>query len=271
MKHSVSFLCMAAMALLTVGCAITDYDGITGRQTSAEAKLFGTEISFILGDPNLDGTYAYTVKYNNRTGRDPGMKIITYRNPVPSSFSRDGVVDRDGDDVQGRSGILGGKFLPQWVAVDPLPGCQFDANITQDHSKGAGPLASLCEVVLEEIDKDLELQASFSNAGDLLGQIWTGALNDGFTAELNGITIDGVNVPLANVVTINAKANGVRPIYVSVDLTQPGGRDLIQAILANTQDGVPVSLGFSFAGGMTLGTPGNAKAAFDHTALWNAL
>lgn len=271
MKHSVSFLCMAAMALLTVGCAITDYDGLAGHQTQSEAKLWGTEVSFIAGDPNLDGTYAYTVKYDNRGGRDANMKIITYRNPVPDSFSRDGVVDRDGDDVQGRSGILGGKFLPQWVAVDPLPGCQFDANITQDHSHGAGPLASLCETVLEEIDKDLDLQASFSNAGELLGQIWSGALNNGFTAELNGITINGATVSLAHAVTVNAKANGTRPINVSVDLTQPGGRDLIQAILANTQDGVPVSLGFNFAGGMALKTPGNAKAAFDHTALWNAL
>src|SRR4029079_15283888 len=101
------------------------------------SHLCGSDISSVTGDPTLDGTYAYTVKYNNRGGvRDGSLRIISYRNPVPSSFSRGGPVAGDCDDAQGQRGLAGGKFLTEWVAVDPAPDCQFDANITQDHSHG---------------------------------------------------------------------------------------------------------------------------------------
>lgn len=261
-----------ALALATTGCAISDYDGWGKHQTQAEAKLFGTEISFILGDPNLDGTYAYTVKYDNRGGgRDANMKIISYRNPVPESFSRDGQIDRDGDDVQGSTGIQGGKFLPEWVAIDPAPDCQFQANIVQDHSHGAGPLATLCDTVEEEVDKDLDLQADFASTGDLLSKIWSGAVTGGFTAEMNGVTLGGTTYPLSQVVTVNARANGTRPTRVSLNLTTPGGRELLQTILDHTADGVPVSVGFRFSGGMTLDLPSRIKVVFNRQALSNLL
>lgn len=264
--------CVAAMALLSGGCAITDYEGHDGHQTAAEAKLFATEISFSgTGDPKLDGTYAYTVKYNNRGGRDANLAIYTYRNPVVSSFSRDGQIDRDGDDVGGRSGILGGTFLPQWTVTDPLPDCQFFANRIQSHGGAPSPPIALCEVVLEEIDKDLELQASFGSVGDLLGQIWTGALDSGFTAELTGVTLGGVEVPLSQALAVNAKANGIRPTQISVDLGSPGGQALVQALLANTADGVPTTLGLNFAGGMSVNLPSHLNAVFNHGTLGTIL
>jgi hypothetical protein len=255
------------LAVVSTGCAISDYDGIPNHQTQAEAKLWGSEISFLLGDPNLDGTYSYTVKYDNRAGRDPHMTIVSYRNPVDSSFSQDGLVDRDGDDVQGRSGILGGKFQTEWVAVDPAPDCQFDANITQDKSHGAGPLVTLCTTFQEEIDKDLDLQASFSSTGDLLSQIWSGALNGGFTMELNSVKLGGVSYPLAQPVSIGARSNGVRPMRLRVDLTGADGKALLQTLIDHTQDRVPVTLGLGFAGGMTLDMPGQVRVAFNHTAI----
>jgi hypothetical protein len=267
MRHLGLLLGVLATAILSTGCAITDYDGFAQHQTQAEAKLWGSEISFVLGDPNLDGTYSYTVKYDNRAGRDSNMKIISYRNPVPSSFSRDGQIDRDGDDVQGRSGILGGQFQTIWVAVDPLPDCQFDANITQDKSHGAGPLATLCATVQEEIDKDLDLQASFSSTGDLLSKLWSGAVSGGFTMELTGVKLGGVNVPLAQPVSIGARSNGLRPMQLTVDLTQPNGKALLQAIVDHTADGVPVSLGLNFVGGMAVDMPGQIRFAFHHAAL----
>ncbi|HEX6898934.1 MAG TPA: hypothetical protein VF789_04440 [Thermoanaerobaculia bacterium] len=272
MKQKFSFLFLAAMALcMTTGCAVSDYDGFENRQTQAESKLFGLDVSIIAGDPAVDGTYAYTVKYDNRGGRDVNMKIISYRNPVPDSFTRDGQVDRDGDDVQGRAGILGGKFLPQYVAVDPLPDCQFEANITQDHSGLGGPLATACLTVNEEIDKDLDLQAAFSSLGDLIGQVFSGALNNGFTAELTGLVINGVEAPLPRAVSIHSKANGLRPHSLSIDLTQPGGRELIQAILNRTPDDVPVSVGLRFSGGMKIDVPSHIRVAFNHQALGSLL
>lgn len=268
MKHSLLLVGIAAMTLFSGGCAISDYEGHEGHQTAAEAKLFATEIAFTgTGDAALDGTYAYTVKYDNRGGRDTNLRIYTYRNPVPSSFSRDGQIDRDGDDVQGRSGILGGTFLPQWTATDPLPGCQFEANRIQSHRGSPPPPILLCEVVLEEIDKDLELQAGFTSTGDLLAQIWTGALNDGFTLELTGIKLGGVNAPLTTPLSIGAKANGQRPTQISIDMSQPGGAALIQAILDNTTDRVPVSVGLSFNGGMSVDLPSSLRLGFDHAVL----
>lgn len=259
---------VALAAMISGGCAITDYDGHASHQTAAEAKLWGSEIAFITGDPNLDGTYAYTVKYDNRTGRDPRMKIVSYRNPIPSSFSRDGLIDRDGDDVQGRKGVLGGTFQTQYVAVDPLPGCQFFDNVTQDHSGvPGGPPIAFCTTINEEIDKDLELQADFTSIGDLLSQIWSGAVTGRFNMQVTGLVINGADVPLSQAVSLEALSNGVRPTQWSVDLTTPGGAALLQAILGNTADGVPVSLGVSFSGGMRVDLPSQIRVAFDHGVL----
>jgi hypothetical protein len=272
MKKKMLIMAVAAMALLSVGCAITDYEGHVNHQTQAEAKLWGTEVSFITGDPAFDGTYSYTVKYDNRGGRDTNLKIYNYRNQVPGSFSRDGQIDRDGDDIQGRGGILGGKFQTYWTVTDPAPGCQFFANRIQSHGHAPPePALALCSTVNEEVDKDLDLQASFASTGDLISQIWSGALNNGFTMELTGLTLGGVNVPLSQAVSINAKANGIRPMQISVDLTQPGGAGLIQAILNNTSDGVPVSFGLNFAGGMAVNLPSHQQIAFSHDSLWNLL
>lgn len=274
MKKMWLSLALIPLALLTFGCAITDYTGFDGHHTAAEAKLFGSEVAFLVGDPNLDGTYSYTVKYDNT---HPGPVTITsYRNPVFSSFSRDGQIDRDGDNVQGRSGTLGGSFGTEWVAVDtdPTPGnCGFFTNITQDKSHGAGPLVSLCMTTNEEIDNDLELQSSFSSFGDLLANVWSGNLTGHFTAELTSITLNGVNVPLAQSVSIGAFANtvGGRPTRLTLDLTQPGGKALIQAILNNTQNGVPATVTLNFNGGMSISVPSQYKVLFNHDALFQHL
>lgn len=262
----------AAMALVAAGCAITDYDGHSGHQTSSEARLWGYEVSFEgTGDAALDGTYSYTVKYNNKTARDTNLRIVSYRNPIVGSFSRDGQVDRDGDDIQGRKGILGGKFAAYWITTDPAAGCQFDLNRIQSLGGAPPPPILLCDTATEEVDKDLELQAPFTSTADLLGQIWSGALNNGFTLELTGITLGGVNVPLSSPLSIEARANGTRPMQFSIDLSQAGGASLIQGILANTSNRVPVSVGLQFDGGMTLDLPSHTTLAFNHDALWNLL
>jgi hypothetical protein len=273
MKKQLAFLGILIIAAAASGCAISDYDGFPGHQTASEAKLWGQEVSFTgTGDPNLDGTYAYTVRYNNRSGHDVNLRIQSYRNPVPSSFSRDGQIDRDGDDVQGRKGILGGTFSPIWTATDPLDGCQFDLTRIQRHGGApAVPPVLLCATVNEEIDKDLELQASFASFGDLISQLWSGAVTGGFSAELTGLRLGGADIALAQPISINAVSNGVRPTRISVDLSGGGGQALLQAILGNTQDGVPVSVGLSFAGGMVIDLPKGTKAAFSHAALADML
>lgn len=263
---------VALLAMMSAGCAITDYEGYANHQTAAEAKFWAAEIAFITGDPSLDGTYAYTAKYSNGATHDANMKLYTYRNPVVASFSRDGQIDRDGDNVQGRGGVLGGKFQVYWTVTDPSSGCQFYANNIQKAGQApAIPLIALCDTTEEEVDNDLELQSSFASTGDLLSQIWSGALTGGFTAEVNGVVINGVNFPVSPVASIGATATPNRPARFTVNLTTPGGKALIQTLLTNTPDRTPVSLGLRFDGGMAIDLPARIKAVFDHASLQKLL
>jgi hypothetical protein len=105
----------------------------------------------------------------------------------------------------------------------------------------------------------------------LLAKIWSGAVTGGFTAELNGVVINGTSVPLSQTVSIGAVSNGMRPTRLSIDLTQPGGKALIQTLLNNTSNGVPVSIGLNFAGGMQIALPAQIKVAFNHNTLFHLL
>jgi hypothetical protein len=249
------------------GCAITDYDGIAAHNTSAEAKLWGIEISFTgTGDPLLDGTYIYTVKYSRANNPLDPVTITSYRNPVPSSFSRDGLVDRDGDDVQGRGGVLGGKNNVAYVSIDKTIGnCEFFDNITQTKTSPAA--IALCDTVEEEIDKDLELQASFSSWDDMINQIWAGTLQGKFNLMLASFDVNGLNVPLTNHFKIESNANGFRPATVRIGVNTTAGKELINAILNNTQNKQPVSLKLNFEGGMSIALPSGFKVAFNHDVL----
>ncbi|MEP6913292.1 MAG: hypothetical protein ABI923_11085, partial [bacterium] len=145
-------IAVISMASLAFGCAVSDYRGYLEHHTESEAKLFGSESAISSGNPQTDGTYSYTVKYDFRgtgttvpTGTFPSnIDINTYRNPVFGAFSRDGCVDRDGDEIQGRAGHLGnrcdpanpaGKFGRQWIYVDSNAGCQFQANFKQSFTQ----------------------------------------------------------------------------------------------------------------------------------------
>lgn len=265
MRNAMLTLAVLAMGVIAGGCAITDFSGFPDHNTQSEAKLWGTEIAFNTGDDNT-GTYAYTVKYDNRAGQGT-VTINSYKNDVFSSFGRDGVIDRDGDDVQGSSGEAGGKFLPWFRAVDVTGGgtCEFFDNITFDKSAtGAG--VALCSTTNEEIDKDLDLQTAFASVGDLLDQIWSGAVSGAFTMEVTSLELDGVTVPV-DTFSITARSNGLRPIQLAVDLTQPAGNSLIQAVLDNTNHLEPVTLALNFDGGMTFRLPANARVAFNHDSL----
>lgn len=271
MKRALLTLVVAALVMVTYGCVYSDYSGYTGHKTTGEAKFWGAEIAFSGVAPDLDGTYSYTAKYDNRGGSQGTVTITSYRNPVIASFSRDGQIDRDGDDIQGNRGILGGRFNTQFVAVDTTGGspfCEFFANVTQDKSS-SGPMAALCGTLEEEVDNDFDLHASFSNLDSLLGSIWSGALTGDFDLRLNAIRLNGVAVPVDFVV--GAHAGTLRPGRFSIDLNQAGGAGLIQAILDNTENGVGCSLGLSFDGGLSVDMPAGLKVAFNHDRLYALL
>lgn len=253
-------LAMLAVTALAVGCAITDYNGIGGHRTTGEAKLWGSEISFSGFGADFDGTYSYTVRYSNGFP----VTIFSYRNTVVSSFNRDGLVDKDGDDVQGNGGTLGGKFLPWIVSVDSAAGCQFGDNVTQD--KGAGAGVFLCiDGFQEEVDKDFEVNASFGSLDDLIRQILAGTLTGRFDLELVGVTINGTTHPVDTLV-IGATAAGARPTQFTVT-NQRAFESLRQAILDNTNHLELVSLGLVFNGGLSISLPHNMSVAFDHNVV----
>ena len=158
-----------------------------------------------------------------------------------------------------------------WTVTDPAADCQFFANNIQSHGGAPEPLAALCATTNEEIDRDLELQASFSSFGNVIDQIWSGAVSGNFTAELTGVRLGATNVTLSQPLSIGARSNGIRPSRIRVDLTGAAGHELLQTILNNTTDGVPVSLRLNFAGGMAIDLPNGMEVAFNHDALGSLL
>ncbi len=266
------------MAALAAGC-ITDYGGRYGEQTQGEAKLLGAgEFAFSGTGTDYDGTWAKTAKYNLKgfAQGEGTVFMYNYHNPVFAAFSREGTVDRDGDDIQGSAGALtvfpvtpAGQFRNGVTTVDNTPGlpCEFDDNIRQDFI-GDEPGVYICYFFfVEEVDKDLALQESFASLDDLFGQIWSGALTGSFTVELTSVTLNGATVELVNPLSISVAHNGFRPAKVAVDFSAPGGPELIQAVLDNTDHLQPVAMGLGVAGGMTLNAPVWMSAAFNHDVL----
>jgi hypothetical protein len=277
---------IAVMAMVSIGCAVTDYRGQLTHMTESEARLWGSEIAFITGNPALDGTYSYTVKYDFRgttgvpTGTYPDeIEIHSYRNEVFAAFSRDGCSDRDGDEIQGRAGDLAGgcdvnvpagKFMNKWRYGDSNFGCQFQANHEQTWGQPRVlPLVLLCfNAPVEEVDKDLSLQGSgqeaFASLDDMMGQIWSGALAATFTANVTSVSFNGVEVTLEAPVAVSVNRSDIRPLNGAVDVTSPGGQALLRAILANTADETIVRLSFGFDGGMRISQPVALNIAFNH-------
>lgn len=290
MRKPFFILVVAAMLLFAVGCAVTDYTAWPGHKTSAESKLWGLEISFSGFDPVFgcpmggecwDGTYNYTVQYDNRAGTAPGgppanIAIYSYRNPVISAFSWDGFVDRDGDDVQGNAGSLSptpfspaGKYSKWWVSDDRAAGCQFFTNIKQDFSDSPfGPIVASCEPTSEEIDANFDLHAAFGSFDELLRGIWSGAVGGNFTLEVTALRINGVSHPVETF-SLYATHNGLRPTTWSLSYG-PAVASAIQVILDNTQHQQAVHVGLEFAGGLSFDMPGTL-IAFDHDILWQGM
>jgi hypothetical protein len=293
-----------AMSVISIGCAISDYQGWLGHQTESEAKLWGSQVAFLVQpDPTGDsGTYEYTVKYDwrqvtndpNMTGNQfPVVNIFSYKNPVFAAFSRDGCVDRDGDELQQRPGNLGrgpgcnnavpaGKFRPKWEFEDRLPGCQFFANFKKEYDSPPKnpPSAALCLTApSEEIDKDLELQGSeasntkeaFASVDALLGAIWSGAVGRTFTLNITSVKINGSEISLDVPAALSIQRNDVRPLNIAVDLNSPGAQALIRALLTGTTNGAPATLELTFEGGMHLAQPRIMTVAFDHKYLTELL
>ena len=188
---------------------------------------------------------------------------------------RDGSVNRDGSDLQGRRGHLGGAPFPAnpagtwnrtFIANDQAPGCQFFANVTF----GAPVIAACFLGSAEETDNfDVDLQASFSSFDDLIDSIWKGLFSesDGITLDLVGLRIDSVTHPIAQPVSIQMRHNGFRPDGFSIVASDAAMSHLIDLLKAHTSHLQPVTFGLSCAGGLQFDFPSKLLFAVDHVAL----
>ena len=309
---------ICVMAVVSSAC-VSDYRGYLGHKTDSEAKLWGQEGS-ILSEPDPDGvsgTYAPTVKYDFRGYRalppvgdqagqcpdlspDPAnppavctypskITIIVYKNPTVGAFSREGCVDRDGDDIQGRYGIDPAtascdltqpsptKYEAKYRFIDGNLGCQFFANYDQTFgSPKVPPGVAVCfNSPSEEIDRDLTLQGStasnvkeaFTSIDDLMTKIWSGALARNFRADLTGVTVNGSRVDFASAMPFALGRNSLRVTNYTLDFTTPGGKELIRAVLANSESGARSTVTLHFAGGMNFTVPSSMILTFNHEAL----
>lgn len=269
MKKLATRLAILAMFGVIVGCAITDYPGWANHKTTAEAKLwYYYEISFSGFAPDLDGTYAYTVKYDNTTGV-MNTVINSYRNPIVSSWTSDGQINIDGDDVQGNGGVLGGKFLPMFISRDyDADNCGFFDNITYDHSV-SGVAAALCFTGagygVPENDKNWDLHAAFTDLDQFMKSIWYDATPNPFVLDIGAVRINGTNY-WTNDLGITVNHQGRTPTHVTL-MNGPGVQQAIQAILNNTGHFEPVQFGFQAMGGMTVDLPNGVNAGFNHAVL----
>jgi hypothetical protein len=259
-------LAVVAMFAMVIGCAITDYNGWADHKSTSEAKLWGKDVSFSgFTPPDLNGTYSYTAKYDNTA--EFSVTINSYKNEAISSFTRDGMIDMDGDDVQGSQGTNGGRFLPFFKAVDTDPfGCGFSDNIVFDKSS-AGYGAGLCFTGggMEEVDKDFELHAAFTDLDHFNKSIWTGVTGDPFAVDVAAIRINQNN-HWVSTFPIEMSHNFVRARTFTIH-NGPGLQSAIKAILDNTEHLVPVQFGFVAVGGMTVDTPVPMQVAFNHDSL----
>ena len=275
MLNKAVFTVVGMASFMAMACA-TDYAGRKGEMTQGEAKLWGKDFAISGFSPFYDGTWTKTVAYNRKSGGG-SVTINNYQNKVFASFSRDGIVDRDGDNIQGRGGSLtafpatpAGKFQNGIKAVDNTPGapCEFSANIIKDYTGGPGGGVYVCYFgFVEEVDADLALQQAFASADQLLGSIWAGTLASQFNIEVSSVTLNGTTIPLSNPLSISVMHNGFRPINAAVDLSTPGGQELLRDLLNNTPNMQPVSVAVGFNGGMAMSAPVYLQVAFNHDGL----
>ena len=279
---------LLAVAVFPLGCAITDYAPWTGHHTSGEAKLVFDEIAFSGFDPRLDGTYAYTVVYddsNTPAAGYPNITINSYHNngfvgTNPPAFDPDGLADRTGVDMQGRYAPY--SFFPPWskdqkwgkifVSVDSQIGCQFFTNIKQDYSKSAfGPATALCFTAAQEETADIQELEDFSSLDSMISQIWAGTLAKNFTVNVKAISFNGSVYTMTNALSVAMKSTALRPSTMAIDLSGAAGKELLQAVLNSTVDHAPTRLALSFTGGLSLNLPQAWQISFNHAAIRRAL
>jgi hypothetical protein len=292
MRRGIAVFPCFLVLLTQIGCAITDYEPWPGHKTQGDAHLPFNEIAFTGFDPQLDGTYSYSVNYDHASipvGAFPKITITSWHNSggtivngvaSPPAFNPDGRADRTGNLTNEFGSFF---FVPPWtrdakwgkyfVAVDTDGDCQFFANITQDFSGSAtGPGTALCFGGAQEETGDIVELESFTSLDHLLGRIWDGSLGNGFSLSLTSVGFTGGGEhKMINPLSVAMKSTGMRPSTVALDFRTAAGKEFLQSVLNGTVDRAPTSISMSFSGGLRFNLPSTWKVAFNHAAIRRAL
>src|SRR5438045_1159982 len=240
MRRGIAIFPCFLILLCQLGCAITDYEPWPGHKTQGDAKLLFDEIAFTGFDPNLDGTYAYSVNYDHSSipiGAFPSITITSWHNnggtivngvASPPAFNPDGLADRLGN-LNNEFGSF--FFVPPWtkdakwgkffVAVDTDGDCQFFDNVTQDFSGSpTGPGTALCFGGAQEETGDIVELESFKSLDQLVGRIFDGSLGNAFSLSLTSVAFaSGGEHKMINPLSVAAPASAeIGPPEVSDSL-----------------------------------------------------
>jgi hypothetical protein len=292
MRRGIAAFPCFLILLTQLGCAITDYEPWPGHKTQGEAKLLFDEVAFTGFDPQLDGTYAYSVNYDHSSipvGAFPRITITSWHNnggtivngvASPPAFNPDGLADRTGNLTNEFGSFF---FVPPWtkdakwgkffVAVDTDGDCQLFDNITQDFSGSpTGPGIALCFSGAQEETGDIVELESFKSLDQLVGRIWDGSLGNAFNLSLTSVAFAGGGEhKMINPLSLAMKSTGLRPSTVALDFRTAAGKEFLQSVLNGTVDRAPTSISMSFSGGLRFNLPSTWKVAFNHAAIRRAL
>jgi hypothetical protein len=270
---------LAVSAALTIAsCGYSDYPGKPGHKTQKEAYMPSLTTTITGYGENYDGTYVYSVKYDNTKWMKRNYKFKTqitgYRNiAVNSNPHRPGVVT-DADSFHNAKGFSGGKFKRYWVATDTDANedgglDNFDQSFPLDENgEWIEPMLLLSlNDSGTEVDKiDSDLQSSVKNASSLISNIVrNGGSLESLKMKVNALEFNGVKVAVDPYeIGFSIGQMGLNKIALQ---NQASTKSVVNAILNNTQDLKKVDLKLHFANGMEIEMPTSFSIMFNHKAL----
>ncbi len=279
-KMKTNFLkaCSLASVLVAAGCGYSDYPGHPGHKTQNEAYVPSLSAVVAGFGDDYDGTYVYSVKYNNRNWMSDDFqfnaKISSYRNVVTDSYPHRPDIFPDADDFEKATGFAGGEFTKYWVAndMDPNVAGGLD-NFDKTHPLDAdgnwiepGLVLSVDEPI-QEVDRvDWDLQTSAQSATQILkAMVSNGGKIDDLNLKIKALEFNGRSYP-TDYFSLGFKANGSGFNQVTIK-NQKSTKSLINTILTNTEHMKKTSLKLHFDNGMVVGLPHGMSIMFNHTVL----
>lgn len=267
-----------SLSLIVAGCGYSDYPGHPGHKTQNEAYVPSLSTVITGFGDEYDGTYVYSVKYNNRGWQNENfnfnVKITSYKNVVTDSYPHRPNIFPDADDFNKATGFAGGDFSRYWIAEDKDPDVVggLDNFIQTQPLDGDGNwiepgLILSIDVPEQEVDRvDWDLQSNVTNASEILSNLIS---NNGKLSNLqltvNGLEINGRHFKVDDF-ELGVSSNDIGLGQVSIK-KQKSISNLVDTIVNNTENLNRVKLKLHFTNGMAIALPKSISIMFNHSVL----